>query len=133
MMNAKILIIVLLILASNISAQKAAPTGQTSQNSDELLKHLSAAETFQISGDLANATIENRAILGIALQRVGNIAIEEGKYDDAVNLLNQALIYEDSAPNRINLAIAYQRLNQFDKADCIQHLMIAAILPIIFL
>ena len=122
-MSARVLIIVLLFFAFNISAQRIDQkktdlnsNGQTTQTTDDLLKHVSAAETYQIAGDLLNAASENRAILGIALQRVGNIAIEEGNYGDAVNLLNESLIYTDSAPNRTNLAVAYQRLSQLDKA-----------------
>jgi tetratricopeptide (TPR) repeat protein len=122
-MSAKILIFVLLFFAFNIYPQKISPkknepnqTSQTNQTNDELQKHLSAAETYQISGDLANASIENRAILGIALQRVGNIAIEEGDYAGAVKFLNDSLIYTDNAPYRTNLAVAYQRLNQLDRA-----------------
>ncbi len=122
-MSYSVLIVVLLLLAFNISAQKITPkildrnsNSQNNQTRDDLLKHISSAETFQISGDLINAAVENRAILGIALQREGNIAIEEGNYTNAVELLNESLIYSDTAPNRTNLAIAYQRLNQFDKA-----------------
>ena len=117
------MIFALFFFAFNISAQRTNPnktdlnsSPQNSQTTDELLKHVSAAETYQISGDLINAAVENRAILGIALQRVGNIAIEEGNYGDAVKLLNESLLYSDTAPNRTNLAIAYQRLNQIDKA-----------------
>ncbi len=123
-MSAKILIFVLLFSALNLDAQKINPqtlkqpqSNQTSQsNKDELTKHLSAAETYQISGDLVNAAVENRAIIGIALQRVGNIAVEEGNYTDAVKLLKQSVIYQDDAPNRTNLAVAYLRSNQLDKA-----------------
>ena len=123
-MSAKILIFVLLFSALNSYAQRINPknssptlSNQNSQSdTDELTKHLSAAETYQISGDLPNAAIENRAIVGIALQRIGNIAIEEGNYTDAVKLLKQSIIYLDDAPNRTNLAIAYLRLNQLDKA-----------------
>jgi tetratricopeptide (TPR) repeat protein len=123
-MSAKILIFVLLFSALNFDAQKINPqntnqtlSNQNSQsNTDELTKHLSAAETYQISGDLANAAVENRAIVGIALQRIGDIAIEEGNYKDAVKFLKQSIIYLDDAPNRTNLAIAYLRLNQLDNA-----------------
>lgn len=123
-MSAKVLIFILLISALNIDAQRTIPKNsnqtvfnQSSQsNTDELTLHLSAAETYQISGDLANAAIENRAIIGIALQRIGNIAVEEGNYSDAVKLLKQSTAYFDNAPNRTNLAIAYLRLNQLDKA-----------------
>jgi tetratricopeptide (TPR) repeat protein len=118
-MSAKLLIFVLIFSAFNIYAQKINPTSSnrnSQSNTDELAKHLSAAETYQISGDLINAAVENRAIVGIALQRIGNIAVEEGNYADAVKLLKQSIIYLDNAPNRTNLAIAYLRLNQLDKA-----------------
>ena len=123
-MSVKILIFVLLFSALNFDAQKINPknikptlSNQNSQSdTDELTKHLSAAETYQISGDLPNAAVENRAIIGIALQRIGNIAIEEGDYTDAVKFLKQSIIYLDDAPNRTNLAIAFLRLNQLDNA-----------------
>ncbi len=123
-MSAKVFIFILLISALNIDAQKTITknanqtlTNQSSQsNTDELTTHLSAAETYQISGDLINAAIENKAIIGIAIQRIGNIAVEEGNYSDAVKLLKQSTTYLDNAPNRTNLAIAYLRLNQLDKA-----------------
>jgi tetratricopeptide (TPR) repeat protein len=122
-MIAKILIFVLFVFASNIYAQKVDPdktdVGQKykeRRTDDELLAHLSAAETYQISGDLLNAAAENRAVIGIALQRAGNIAVEEGNYVNAIDLLSVSLAFADNAPNRINLAVAYQRSNQLDKA-----------------
>ncbi len=84
--------------------------------SDDLFKHLAAAESHQISGDLNNAAIENKAVLGIALQRSGSIAIEEGKYANAVKFFTDSLKYADNAPNRTSLAIAYLRQNLFEKA-----------------
>ena len=122
-MSSKILIFALFFFAFNISAQRTSPkksdpnTGiQPSQTTDELSKHISSAETYQISGDLINAAVENRAILGVALQKEGNIAIEEGRYADAAKLLNESLTYTDTASSRTNLAVAYQRLNQIDIA-----------------
>ncbi len=123
-MTVKVLIYILLFCAFDLYAQRVIPrtndqnsaSQTTSKPPDELQKHLSAAETYQISGDLINAAVENRAIVGIALQRVGNVAIEEGNYADAVKILNESKSYRDSAQNRTNLAVAYQRLNQIDKA-----------------
>ncbi len=123
-MSAKVLIFILLISALNIDAQKTItknanqtlPNQNSQTNTDELAKHLSAAETYQISGDLVNAAVENQAIVGIALQRIGNTAIEEGDYADAVKILKQAITYLDDAPNRTNLAIAYLGSNQLDNA-----------------
>lgn len=112
-MTARLLIFALLFFSVSIFGQS---NNKSDQSSDELLVHISAAETYQISGDLAGALIENRAVLGIALQRVGNIAIEEGRYDDAVKYLSASLTYADTAPNRLNLAVAYLRQNQFEKA-----------------
>jgi tetratricopeptide (TPR) repeat protein len=122
-MKGRILILMVCFFAVNIHAQqtntetnpqleKPAPN----QSEDDLLKHLAAAENHQRSGNLTGATVENRAVLGIGLQRIGRIAIEEGKYSDAVKHLKESLKYTDSAPNRTNLAIAYLRQNEFDKA-----------------
>ena len=69
-MIAKVSALILLFLTVNFYAQNSAvkPAPQTQE--DELKKHISAAETFQISGDLENARIENRAIaLGAAHRR----------------------------------------------------------------
>lgn len=120
-MVAKVLIFVLFFSTINLYAQKSTPKQKvpfstSESNTDELTKHLSAAETYQISGDLVNAAIENRAIVGIALERVGNIAIEEGNYRDAIKFLEESAVYIDSASNRTNLSVAYLRLNQLDKA-----------------
>ena len=112
-MTGRILILILCFFASNIFAQKT-QTPKTdqksvppSESSDDLLKHLKAAEAHQISGDLTNAAVENRAVLSIALQRLANIAIEEGKYADAVKIITQLLKYENNAANRTLLAITY--------------------------
>lgn len=67
-------------------------------------------------GDLTNAAIENRAVLSIALQRYANVAIEEGKYAEAVRVFIKALEFDNSAANRTNLAVAYLRQGLFDKA-----------------
>ena len=123
-MIAKSLIFVLLFLAGNLFAQKitpkkpapSAPLQSSQLKTDELSKHLSAAETYQLSGDLINAANENRTVIGIGLHRLGNVEIEEGNYKKAVDLLNESKQYRDTAETRTNLAVAYLRLNQLDKA-----------------
>ena len=122
-MTTRILLFVLFLFSYNIYPQGTTPKkptldqkAQDVQTKDELSRHLDAAETFQISGDLDNAAVENRAILGIALQRMGDVAIEEGKFDDAVNMLLDAIGFADNAVNRTSLAVAYQRLNRLDQA-----------------
>lgn len=114
-MFVKVLIFVLLLTPLNLFAQTVSNSNSKPQT-DELKTHLSAAETYQISGDLINAAIENRAVIGISLQKIGNIAIEEGKYKNAIEYLNESKNYFDNAPNRINLAVANLRLNKLDEA-----------------
>lgn len=122
-MTGRVVVLIIGLFALGIQAQEAKTdnSGKNSQTvspavTDDLIKHLTAAESHQVSGDLINATIENKAVLGITLQRLGNIAIEEGRYVDAVKILTACLKYADNAPNRTTLAIAYLRQNLFDKA-----------------
>lgn len=122
-MTGRIIILVLGIFALGLHVQTVlSQTRETvapphsSTNSDELFKHLAAAESHQRSGDLAGAAIENKAVVGIALERLGNIAIEEGRYVDAVNILKESLGYGETAPRRTRLAIAYLRQNLVDNS-----------------
>lgn len=108
-MRFKFLLFILLFSAFHLFAQNPTKT-------DDLQQHISAAETYQISSDLDNARLENRAIVGIGLQRIGNLLIEEGKYAEAVKVLSKSVEYQDSASNRTNLAISYLRSNQLEKA-----------------
>lgn len=122
-MNVRIAILILCVACSNLFAQTEKPAKNernsaisNGQATDELLKHLSAAEKYQIAGDLPGAAVENRAVLGIALERFANIAIEEGNYKTAVEVFNEALKYDDNASNRTNLAIAYLRQDLYEEA-----------------
>lgn len=117
-MIGKVLVFILLFSNLSLFAQNVSnkPLPNSNRSTDELAAHLSAAETYQISGDLVNAAIENRAVVGIALGRTGNFAIEEGKFDDAIKLLKESIAYFDNAPTRIDLALAYLSSNQLDNA-----------------
>lgn len=122
-MTGRIVVILLCLFAVSTSAQlvpfkkaEKAPIAAAGAQADDLIRHLAAAESHQVSGDLINAAVENRKVLGIALQRLGNIAIEEGRYADAAGILASSLKYSDNASHRTNLAIAYLRQNLFDKA-----------------
>jgi len=88
----------------------------TEQQEDPLLKNLTAAETAQRAGDLPNAEVSNRAVLAIALQRMGVVSVEEGEYAKAVEYLKDALEFSDTADGRTSLAIAYMRQNLLDDA-----------------
>ncbi|HEX8370901.1 MAG TPA: tetratricopeptide repeat protein [Pyrinomonadaceae bacterium] len=82
---------------------------------DALTRHLSAAETYQLSGDYERAGAENRIIASIALQRLGNIAVREGQLKRAVEILSESIIAGDNAEARTNLASAYMQLGQVDE------------------
>ncbi len=115
-MTAKVSVLILLFLSVNLCAQNSSVKPVQQTQSDNLGKHISAAETYQISGDLVNAQTENRQIAAIGLQRFGNIAIEEGKLADAIKMLSKSKSYSDTARVRTDLAIAYLQTNEIDKA-----------------
>ena len=115
-MIVKVSALILLFLSLNFYAQDLSFKPTQPNQQDELTRHLSAAETYQISGDLVNAQIENRAIIAIGLQKSGNISIEEGKLQDAVKTLSESRNYADNASVRIDLAAAYLQMNELEKA-----------------
>ena len=115
-MIAKVSALILLFFSVNFYAQISPVEPNRQIQEDTLEKHLSAAETYQRSGDLANAASENRAIVAIGLQRFGNISIEEGRLQDAVKTLSESKSYSDNARIRIDLAVAYSQSNELEKA-----------------
>lgn len=115
-MFAKVLVLILLFLPVIFYAQASPLKSVRQTQPDDLEKHVSAAETFQISGDLVNAQIENRTIVGIGLHRFGNILLEEGKLQNAVKALSESKSYADNARVRIDLAVAYLQSNEIAKA-----------------
>lgn len=104
-----------------VSAQaiKNNPSKTDNQNQigeDALNRHLTAAETYQLSGDLPNAAIENRSIVSIALARAANLSLTEGQTRQAIKLFGDSLTISDDVQTRINLANAYLRISEVDKA-----------------
>ncbi|HXG83016.1 MAG TPA: tetratricopeptide repeat protein [Pyrinomonadaceae bacterium] len=115
-MFAKVLVLILLFFSGTFYAQSSSVNPVRQIQEEDLEKHISAAETYQISGDLINARIENRAIVAVGLQKAGNISIEEGKLLDAVKQLSESKVYADNARIRIDLAVAYLQMNEVEKA-----------------
>ena len=120
----KLFSVALLLYAIGLSAVFAQPSKlntsiQQTRNSiveDELNRHLTAAETYQLSGDLPGAAVENRAIVSIALARMANLAVTEGQTERAIKLFGDSLAINDDPLTRINLASAYLRISEVDKA-----------------
>lgn len=96
--------------------RSATPPAQTQLKEDELTRRLTAAETFQLSGDLPNADIENRHVARIALRQTANLYLREGQIEKAVKLLNESLKVGDDAQTRLDLAAAYLRAADTEKA-----------------
>ncbi|MCA1602564.1 MAG: tetratricopeptide repeat protein [Acidobacteria bacterium] len=83
---------------------------------ERIARHLSAAETFQLSGDLKRAEEENHAVVALALARLGAIAIRESRLQLAAQLLADSLAVRDDPHARTDLAIAQMRLLEVDRA-----------------
>ena len=115
-MKAKVTVLILLFFTFGICAQNPSEKSNQKSKEDELAKRISAAETYQISGDLENARVENRAIAALGLQRFGNILLEEGKIQDALKTLSQSKSYSDSVQIKLDLAITYLQAGNVDKA-----------------
>jgi tetratricopeptide (TPR) repeat protein len=98
------------------AAKADKPSAGSDQQEDLMQKYLADAERYQRSGDLSNAEISNRAVLGVALQRMGIVAIEEGKFPESVRHLTGSAAFSDTASTRTNLAIAYMRQNLLEEA-----------------
>lgn len=111
----KVSALILLFFSINLYAQTSTVNNQQNRQ-DELQQHLSAAETYQISGDLVNAEVENRKIVAIGLQRIGNISIEEGKLKESVKLFSESKSYDDNVRVRVDLAVAYLETGDLENA-----------------
>ncbi|HLA11842.1 MAG TPA: tetratricopeptide repeat protein [Pyrinomonadaceae bacterium] len=101
--------------------RRGAPTSSQEQlgskpTDDELARRLSAAQSYQLSGDLERAAVENRAVVAISLARLGAIAIRERQYEQATRLLTESLSARDDSHVRTDLAIAHMRLMELDAA-----------------
>ena len=83
---------------------------------DELTRHLSAAQTYQLAGDLDRAAVENKAVIAIALQRIGIAELEHQKYTDAAQHLLASAAMKDSSLTRAGLAAAYLQMSRRDEA-----------------
>ena len=103
--------IVSTFLLASVSAEQQPP--------DPLNRHYSAAQTFQLGGDLDRAESEYHQVLALALQRMGNlVAAEKNDSEDAVHLLEAAVAADPTyADAHIDLAMAYFRAGHLDKAS----------------
>jgi tetratricopeptide (TPR) repeat protein len=100
------------------------------QTADPLNQHYSAAQTFQLGGDLDRAEAEYHQVLGLALQRMGDLVVAEkdaekhaekdaGKNDSdqAAHLLEDAVAADPANQDaRVDLALIYFRSGHLDRA-----------------
>src|SRR3982751_4335297 len=99
----------------NNQRRQTQPEASVQAAQDELQQHLSAAETYQLSGDLDRAGVENRFVVSIALQRLANLAIRDRDLKRGAEILNEALIANDGSEARTSLALAYLELGELDE------------------
>ena len=99
-----------------LATQTVRPGIQSTQTDDPLARHLSAAETYQLSGDLEHASLENRAIIAIGLARLGALAIRERQLQQAIQLLGSSLSVRDDSQVRTDYAIGFMRLLDVERA-----------------
>jgi len=83
---------------------------------DDLTRHLSAAQTHQLAGDLDRASVENQAVIAIALQRIGIAELEKKNYSDAIEHLLASAAVKDSSLTRAGLAAAYLQMSRTEEA-----------------
>lgn len=104
------------LLASILFVCKAGAAQKPPQ--DALAQHYSAAQTFQLAGDLQHAESEYHQVLALALQRMGNLlAADKPGSEEAVRLLKDAVEAQPAYDQvRLDLAMVYLRQGYFDKA-----------------
>jgi tetratricopeptide (TPR) repeat protein len=107
-LRAAILPLVLLLVQPQAFAQSRAASFR---------ERYEAAEAHRRAGNLEAAEAEFAAILGEAYHRLGNVYSAQGDYRGAVTALEGAASYQpDSTEALVDLAIAYFRADQYEKA-----------------
>ncbi|MEP6900570.1 MAG: tetratricopeptide repeat protein [Actinomycetota bacterium] len=112
----KVSALILLFSSLCVFAQTTQKTPTPAPTNDELNQHLGAAQTYQLTGDIYRASVENNAVVAIALQRLGLIALEEEDFSKAAKYLNDSVALSEDSLTRASLAVAYMRLSENDKA-----------------
>ena len=109
---------VFLLLSCCLTAQAfqaSNPISKPTPVPDVFARHRSAAETFQLSGDLENARIENFKVVSIGLQRLAASASREGDPRRAAKILAESINVQDSLEARTSLAIVHMQLGELDE------------------
>jgi tetratricopeptide (TPR) repeat protein len=109
-LNIRLPIFSLLLLSSTGAAQQ--------HEADPLERHYSAAQTFQLAGDLDRAEAEYHEVLTLALQRMGNLAAAEvSDSAEAAHLFEEAVeARPENVEARVDLATVYFRQGRLDPA-----------------
>jgi tetratricopeptide (TPR) repeat protein len=101
-----------------VSALLLGGDSRSQQAADPLNQHYSAAQTFQLGGDLDRAEAEYHQVLALVLQRMGDLVdAEKNDPEQAARLLEDAVAadptYQDA---RVDLALVYFRAGHLDRA-----------------
>lgn len=119
MKTGRFLFAVFILMSCCLSAQafqaiKPTPPRTPAAAEDELERHRGAAETYQLSGDLENARLENQKVVSIALVRLANTSIRQGQLKRASEILLESVAVHDSSDARAGLAVVFMQLGDLD-------------------
>lgn len=92
-------------------------TPQAAQTQDPLLEKYQAAQTFLLAGDIGSAERIYHEVVAEALERLGNLAAREGRLDEALALVDQAIaVMPPRAQAHVSRSAILFRRREFDKA-----------------
>ena len=101
---------------SPVLAQSTKATEQVNQSQEELARRLKAAKDARDSHDQAAVARANEHLIALAFRELAHLRLVASDYQQAINLYNDSLNYEDISDTRIDLAIAELEGNQIDDA-----------------
>jgi tetratricopeptide (TPR) repeat protein len=83
---------------------------------DELPARLQAVAAAQQSGDVAQIAAANRSLLGVGLRAQAELKLAQDDTQQAIELYQRSLAFENMAKAHISLALAYMRTQRTDDA-----------------
>ena len=100
---------------SPIGATRKTAQANLQTRQDDLDLHRSAAETYQLSGDLERAGTENRMVVALGLVRLADAAAKRGDRKRTSELLLESIAANDSIQARTALSSLYLQSGNFDQ------------------
>lgn len=110
-------VVVATVLGPQLMAAPPAPAPRNPAPPDPVVAHYQAAQTYQLAGQTEQSQLEYQAMLGLTLDRVGNLKLNQADYPRAQELLQEAIrLQPANAELRVDHAILLLRQEKFDAA-----------------